>query len=330
MAEDLLSQNEIDALFSELTRSEDADTEMTQERFRSVRPYDFRHPSKLSKDQLRTLQMIFEGFARLTSSNLSGLLRSQIHVALVSIEQSVFDDYARALPQRTLLNLATAEPLPGTFVFEYDTSTALLIVDRLLGGVGKIPAQERAITDIEEALLQSIATIFLDALSEVWAHIIPMQAKLQRLEYSPRFLQIAPPNEPVLLLLFDLRVHERQTTISMCIPYSVIEPIASDLTMQTLFKAVQREVTEEESADVARRLQRVTVPLVALMGTTQLPVATVNDLHIGDVLRLDGLAADPLVVTVNNKPTYVARPGLVRHGIAVQILGILHDGDEPR
>lgn len=330
MPEDLLSQNEIDSLFAELTRSGEAETGATQERFRSVRPYDFRHPSKLSKDQLRTLQMIYEGFARLTSSNLSGLLRSQVHVALVSIEQSVFDDYVRALPQRTLLNLATAEPLPGTFVFEYDTGTAMLIVDRLLGGVGKVPAQERAVTDIEEVLLQSIASVFLDALSEVWAHIAPLEAKLQRLEYSPRFLQIAPQNEPVLLLLFDLRIHERQTTISMCIPYSVIEPIASELTVQTLFQSAQREVSETESAEVQMRLQRVTVPLAALLGTTQLPVATVNDVQVGDVIRLDGLASDPLVLTVNKKPTYVARPGLVRQGIAAQILGILHDGEEPR
>lgn len=328
MPEDLLSQNEIDALFSELTRSPDEAAEVTQERFRSVRPYDFRHPSKLSKDQLRTLQMIFEGFARQASSSLSGLLRSQVHVALVSIEQSVYDDYVRALPQRTLLNLATADPLPGTFVFEYDIGTALVIVDRLLGGVGKAAGQDRAITDIEEALLQSIATVLLEAMTEAWAHLVPLEAKLQRLEYSPRFLQIAPQNEPVLLLLFDLRVHERQTTVSMCIPYSVIEPISSDLTVQTLFNAVQREVTPEESAEVRMRLQRVTVPLAAVLGTTELPVATVNDLQAGDVIRLDGLATDPLVLTVNKKSTYVARPGLVRHGIAVQIVGVLHDGEE--
>lgn len=328
MPEDLLSQNEIDALFSELTRSTDEAAEVTQERFRSVRPYDFRHPSKLSKDQLRTLQMIFEGFARQASSSLSGLLRSQVHVALVSIEQSVYDDYVRALPQRTLLNLATADPLPGTFVFEYDIGTALVIVDRLLGGVGKAAGQDRAITDIEEALLQSIATVLLEAMTEAWAHLVPLEAKLQRLEYSPRFLQIAPQNEPVLLLLFDLRVHERQTTVSMCIPYSVIEPISSDLTVQTLFNAVQREVTPEESAEVRMRLQRVTVPLAAVLGTTELPVATVNDFQAGDVIRLDGLATDPLVLTVNKKPTYVARPGLVRQGIAVQIVGVLHDGEE--
>lgn len=327
MPDDLLSQTEIDALFSELTHASGDAAEAGQERFRSVRPYDFRHPSKLSKDQLRTLQMLFEGFARLVSSSLSGVLRSQVHAALVSIEQSVFDDYARALPQKTLLNLATAEPLPGTFVFEYDMGSAFLIVDRLLGGLGKVPQQDRTVTEIEEMLLQSTAGVFLDALAQAWEQIVPLEARLQRLEYSPRFLQIAPQNEPVVLLLFDLRIQDRQTTLSMCMPFTVIEPIAPQLNVQALFTAAQATQSVEESADAHLRLQRVKIPLAAVMGETVLPLGTISELQVGDVLRLDGLATDPLVVTVNKKPTYVARPGLVRQHLAVQVLGVLHDGD---
>jgi flagellar motor switch protein FliM len=328
MPDDLLSQNEIDALFNELARSSDLPVEAKQERFRSVRPYDFRHPSKLSKDQLRTMQMIFEGYARLVSTSLSGLLRSQVHVALVSIEQTVFDDYVRALAQRTLLNLASAEPLPNTFVIEYDLDTAFLMVDRLLGGLGKmLQAQDRTVTDIEETLLQSVSTVFLDAMSEAWAHIAPIEARLQRLEYSPRYLQIAPLNEPVVLLLFDMRLHERQTTMSLCIPYSVIEPVASELNMQMLFTTA-RDESAEAGNDGQLRLQRVTIPLAAILGATELPVAVVNDLRVGDVVRLDGLATDPLIVSVNKKPTYVARPGVVRHNVAVQVVGVLQEGEE--
>lgn len=327
MPDNQLSQSEIDALFAEMTRSEETPEEATPERFRSVRPYDFRHPSKLSKEQLRTLQMIFEGFARQASATLSGVLRSQIHMALVSVEQAVFDDYARALPAKTVLNLVVAEPLPGTFVFEFDLGTAYVMLDRLLGGVGKAPQQEREVTDIEATLLQSVSAIFLDSFMQAWEHIRPLQAKLQRLEYSPRFLQIAPLNEPVVLLLFDLRIGERQSTVSMCIPYSVIEPVAADLNMQALFVVAANETALQESADAPQRLQRVTIPVVTLLGTTVLPLSAVSDLRVDDVLRLDGLASDPLIVLVNKKPTYVARPGLMRHNMAVQILGILHEDE---
>ena len=332
MPDDLLSQNQIDALFAELAAGGDdipSPEGGALERFHSVRPYDFRHPSKLSKEQLRTLQMIFEGFARLLGTTLSGVLRSQVHVALVSVEQDVFGDYAHTLPETTLLNLATADPLPGTFVFEYDLGTAFVMLDRYLGGIGKAPQSMREVTEIEEVLLQSISTIFLDAFSQSWRHIFPIEARLQRLEYSSRFLQIAPPNEVVALLLFDLRVQDHQTTLSLCLPYSVIEPIAAGLNVQTLFATAPAEGAAEENADTRQRLQRVTVPLVALLGATALPLSAVGDLHIDDVIRLEGLASDPLGLSINGKPTYVVRPGLAHGHIAVQILGVLHEGDDP-
>lgn len=330
MPEDQLSQNQIDALFAELTgaTAADVDADGPVERFRSVRPYDFRHPSKLSKEQLRTLQMIFESFARSISTNLSGVLRSQVHLALVSIEQAVFDDYARTLPATTILNLATAAPLPGTFVFEYDLATAFIMLDRFLGGVGTALPEEREVTEIEEVLLQSIAGVFLTAFSEAWATVTPIDAALQRIEYSGRFLQIAPPTEVVVLLLFDLRVQERQTTISLCLPYTVIEPIAAELNVQSLFSVPPSDDAAEVNADAQLRLQRVSVPLVALLGSTDLPLAEVNSLQVGDIVRLDGQATDPLTLAVNGKPTYLARPGLARRNIAVQILGVLQNYGE--
>lgn len=321
MADNVLTQNEIDSLLAQaIGTGESAD----QERFRSIRPYDFRHPSKLSKEQLRTLQMIFEGFARQVSTTLSSVLRVQVHMALVSVQQAAFDEYWRGLPTTTLLNLATAEPLPGTFVIEYDLTTAFVMLERMLGGEGQqANLGDRQVTDIEEVLLQTISSVFLQCFSDVWAHMMPLQAKLTRLEYSPRFLQIAPMNETVILLLFDLRIPKRQTTLSLCLPYSVIEPIAQELNVQTLFTVVQHDVTAEDMAEARGRLQRVAVPVVAQLGSTILPLADVNDLRIGDVIRLDGEASDPLIVTVNKRPTFLARPGLGRQSIGVQILGVV-------
>lgn len=329
MPGDVLSQSDIDTLFSDMAGTSEGGADETRERHRSVRPYDFRRPSKLSKDQMRTLHMIFEGFARKVVANLSEVLRSVVRTTLVSIEQSVFDDYVRGLPQRTLLNVASADPLTGTIVFEYDFGTAMLIVDRLLGGIGTgtVPNQERTVTDIEEVILQSAAGVFLRSLSEAWAHILPMQAKLQRLEYTPRFLQVAPKSEPVLILRFDLLLLEHQTSLSMCIPCSLFEPVAQQLNAQTLVSPASQQADATDSADSHPRMQRMAIPVVALLGGTSLSLGTVNDLQEGDVIRLDGLATDPLLLTVNRKPTFVVRPGVMRQRVAVQVLGTVRDGD---
>jgi flagellar motor switch protein FliM len=328
MIENALTQNEIDSLLAQAMGANEEEAPR-QERFLSIRSYDFRHPSKFSKEQLRTLQMIFGNFARTASTSLSGLLRSQVSMTLVSIQQAVFDEYARGLPATTMLNLASAEPLPGTFVYEMDMGTAFQMLDLFLGGTGDAEQPVHEVTDVEEMLLRSVSEVLITAFTSAWDHITPVQAKLQRIEYSMRFLQIAPANEPVLLLLFDLRIQSRQTTLSMCIPYSVLEPVAPELTVQTLFAAPQQDSTKTENSEAHAALERVSVPIVALLGSTVLPLGDVNDLQVGDVIRLDGTATDPIVVAVNQKPTFVARPGAGRHGIAIQILGVLPDEVAP-
>jgi flagellar motor switch protein FliM len=328
LADDSLSRTQFDGLLASGERSTEGETP-AKERARSIRAYDFRHPSKLSKEQLRTMQMVFESFARNVGTGISATLRAQVNLAVISVQQSVFDEYARGLRATTLLHLLSVDPLPGTIVFEYDLGTAFVMLDRLLGGVGKAPTQEREVTDIESMLLQTISGIFVDGLSAAWQHIVPMEAKLLRLEYSPRYLQIAPLNEPVALVLFDLRVGERQTTMSMCIPYSVLEPISADLNLQSLFVTAMKE-SDPAHVSAPPRLRQVTIPVVATLGSTSLSLGEVNDLQEDDVIRLDGLASEPIVVTINKRPTFVARPGLAHRGLAVQILGVLPDEDAER
>jgi flagellar motor switch protein FliM len=328
MPDDILTQNVIDSLLAQ-AMGEGNEQGATQERFRSIRPYDFRHPSKLSKEQVRALQLIFESFARLATASLSTLLRAQAHMALVSIQQAVFDEYLHGLPASSVLHLATAPPLPGSFVFEYDLATAFLMIERLLGGQGKIIQQGREATDLEAALLQTIGTVFMTAFSEAWAHIVPIEATLMRLEYSPRFLQIASDTEPVVLLLFDLRVLDRQTTVSLCLPYTVIEGVAADLNLQTVFTVAQKAANNTGQAmEAPLRLQTVSVPVVTILGSTTLTLGDVVSLQVGDVIRLDGSMTDPLIVTVTGKPTFYARAGTRRKHIAVQILDVFHDEDD--
>lgn len=325
MIDNALTQNEIDSLLAHAMGQSGPET-VQAEKFLSVRPYDFRRPSKFSKDQLRTLQLIFGNFARLSSTLLSGALHTQAHVALVSIQQAVFDEYARGLPPLTVLNLVTADPLPGTFMFEIDLNTAYMMLDLLVGGVGLAEQPDHEMSDLEEMLMRSVTGTLLTAFTDCWAHIKKVETKLQRIEYSLRFVQIAPATEPVLLLLFDLRILNRQTTISMCIPYNVLEPMAPELNMQLLFSAPHRDGQQtQEQSETVYGLQRVQVPVVAMLGSTVLPLSKVNDLQIGDVIRLDGPANDPILVSVDRKPKFVARPGQGQHGIGVQILGVLPD-----
>ena len=85
MAE-ILSQAEIDALLNAMSSGElDAD-QMQPKDEKKVRNYDFSRPTKFSKEHLRTLEIIFEHYARLVSTNLPVYLRKNVQVSVVGSE----------------------------------------------------------------------------------------------------------------------------------------------------------------------------------------------------------------------------------------------------
>ena len=77
---DILSQNEIDALLKQLSEG-DLDVDQIQgEDEKQVKNYDFSRPTKFSKEHLRTLEIIFEHYSRLISTNLPVYLRKNVQV----------------------------------------------------------------------------------------------------------------------------------------------------------------------------------------------------------------------------------------------------------
>ena len=72
---DVLSQNEIDSLLAALSSGELDVDEIKDTKEKHVKDYDFARPSKFSKEHLRTLEIIFEHYGRLLSTNFPVYLR---------------------------------------------------------------------------------------------------------------------------------------------------------------------------------------------------------------------------------------------------------------
>lgn len=324
---DGLSQSEIDALLNELGAPTKQKSN-TGTDYSSVRNYDFRHPSKLSKDQMRTLQMIYEAFARRATSGLSAQLRSVTSVTLVSIEQSVFDDYTRGLPATTVMNIVSAAPLPGAQILEFSIDLAFMFLDRLLGGKGRPYHREGAITEIEEELLHQVTLHLLTQLVAAWQDLLPITPSVDSVEYSPRFIQIMARNEVVILLVFDVRIFDMQATMSMCVPYAMLEPIVPNLTTQMLFAGSGSGKGNADQAGMGMRLAPVRIPLSVELGTTSLLLEDVVQLQVGDVIRLDSRVGIPLSVIINGHAKFTAQPGAVGRHLGVRVEAVHRPTEE--
>lgn len=326
----ILSQKEIDALLSALPVEDvapGASTDVTRIG-KPVKTYDFRHPEKFSRDQQRTLELLHDQFARRLQTALSAYLRTVVQISMLGLEQGVYDEYVRQVPNPAVLYPISMDPLPGRAVLELHPSIVFIIVDRLLGGLGKGLMKARELTDVEATLLETVVWEVLSSLKESWVSIASLQPRLGEIAFTPQFLQIALSTETVITISFEIRILDSAGTMRLCIPDSVFEPVMGQLSAQAYFASSRKAMVPEDRQRLRRQLERVRVPLVGQLGETDVTIQELIKLRPGDVIPLARKSSDELEVLVSGKPKFYARPGMVGRHVALKVTSVVPQEDD--
>jgi len=250
---EILSQDEIDALLTAISTGEVDTTDYTATKEqRKVKIYDFRRPDKFSKDQIRTLQMMHETFARLTTTALSAQLRALVSVHVASVDQLTYEEFIRSIPNPTTLAVINMDPLKGSAVLEIDPSITFTIIDKLFGGRGEQTKISRELTDIEQSVMEGIIVRILGNLREAWSNVIDLRPRLGNIETNPQFAQIVPPNDMVVLITLETKIGEVEGMTNLCIPYITIEPVISKLSAQYWYSSIRKGATDENMVLIAQ------------------------------------------------------------------------------
>ena len=318
---EILSQDEIDALLTAISAGEVDTTDYSAAREqRKVKIYDFRRPDKFSKDQIRTLQMMHETFARLTTTALSAQLRALVSVHVASVDQLTYEEFVRSIPNPTTLAVINMDPLKGSAVLEIDPSITFTIIDKLFGGSGDSARITRELTDIELSVMEGIIVRILGNLREAWSNVIDLRPRLGNIETNPQFAQIVPPNDMVVLITLETKVGDVEGMTNLCIPYITIEPIISKLSAQYWYSSIRKGVTDENLATIQARLETVELLVVAEIGEVPITVNEVMELTVGDVIKLPDTKVDSeMVLRLGGRKKYKCRPGLIGNRVAIQI-----------
>ncbi len=327
---DVLSQSEIDQLLSALSTGVVSAEEMkVEEKQKKVKVYDFKRPDKFSKDQIRTLYMLHENFARLLNTYLSTNLRTLVNISVASVEQLAYEEFIRSLSNPSVIGIFNMSPLKGNVIFEINPNIAFSIIDRLFGGEGTVINKIRTLTDIEETIIRKVITKSLDNLQEAWRHVVNTEHRLEVIETNPQFTQIVPPNDMVVIVTLQTQIGQVEGLINICIPYLVLEPIMSKLT--TTFwvaSSIAKQAHPEQVDILEKKIKKTYVPLAVELGTINLSVRELLSLNINDVLKLDTTVGSELKVIVGRKAKFLCHPGTANKKVAVQISGVNIEGDD--
>ncbi len=326
---EVLSQEEIDALLGAINRGEVDAEELKQEQTQKrVRVYDFRRPNKFAKEQIHTLQVIFENYARSLGTYFSAQLRTAVVVDVLSVQQLTYEEFIRSIPNPTILSIFSMPPLEGSALLEINPNLGFAILDRMFGGPGFSIAKMRSLTEIEETVMERVCERMLYYLEEPWAIIAPLEPVLDRIDSNPQFTQIVSPTEMVVIVSLETKLGEILGMINICIPFIVLEPIIDKLNVHYYYSSTSTQSDPSHVKAIQYRLQKAIIPVNVILGRTVITVADLIELNVGDVVPLNRRIDEELEVIIGSSTKYLANPGVYGNHSAVQITKIVGEGDD--
>jgi len=326
---DLLSQEEVDLLLSAVNEGGGGE----QPAATSTRPekpllstYDFRRPERVSKDQLKGLQSLFEAFARELGILLPPFLRTVVRVDLVSIDQLSFDEFILSVARPPSMSIIDVSPLEGRAVIELSPNMVFPIVDRVLGGKGAALSTPRELTEIEDRIVYRIVLMILDTWKRAWEHLVEFKMSVVSQESDPLIVQIVAGSEMIVLVGYEVYIGESVGSMNMCIPLVELNPILEQLSSQAHYqRQLAPEVLERSHRHIESVVRRSKVDVEPILGQCKIMLSDLARLQPGDVIPLDTAAAEPIPVRIGGVTRFLAKPGRRGEQSSVQLSSVVRD-----
>lgn len=322
---DVLSQNEIDSLLQALSSGElDAD-EISNSDDRLAKNYDFRRPAKFSKEHLRTLEIIFEHYGRLISTNLPVYLRKNVQVSVVNSEACTFSEFSTALANPVLLAVVNFEPLNGNIMLEIAANLGFAMIDRMLGGPGNPLEKSRDFSEIERSIIDKIISVCVQLLREPWRNVVDINPLLERIETNPQFAQIIAPSEMIAIVTINVKIGDVEGLMNVCLPYFTLESVMDKLNTKYWFSSMKENNEENYEDHIETIVRRVHMPIRAVLGTSTITVNDFVNLQLGDIIRLNSKVDNEMNIYVGNLRKFKALPGSSKDAYAVRVTTVIRE-----
>lgn len=282
----VLSQDEIDSLLQGVDEGEvetETDQPLADDEFQA---YDLTSQERIIRGRMPTLEIINQRFARVFRTSLSTLLHKVIDVTPLVSDMMKFGEFLKTIPVPASIHLFKMDPLRGMALVIVESKLVFSLIDMFFGGGGRdsVKVEGRDFTAIEERIIRKVVEAALACMEDAWSPIEDIRFSFVRSEMNPQFVTIVPPSDVVILSTFTLEMDEFSGSITVCIPYSLVEPLRNKL--YTGFQSERLEVDVAWLRRLVSRLLATDVGLSATLGDAEITGRQLLELKVGDIVPL--------------------------------------------
>lgn len=333
MAE-VLSQSQIDALLNSMKGSGGEEKQEPLEKKTNYRKYDFYSPKKFTKDRLKMVRGIYENYARIVSSQMNGILRASSEIEVLTVEEQRYYEFSNALSDNDImmmLDLRLPDQSKNPPILMHINQILMVnMIDRTLGGIGddkEIDASYKY-TDIELALYRKLMSYILGATKDAWSNYIKLELGEERLEENPGLFQEISMDEPVAIVMLNVKLQAIEGQISVCIPGNLLTRIFSIIDRRKNIEGAYEPTGEEERDAIFSRIKDSALTVRAELGDAQLSLKDVCSLKVGDVLDLNKPKGSDISLYIDQEPWFEGKMGVHNKNVAVKIHKRIHEKDD--
>jgi flagellar motor switch protein FliM len=299
--ERILNQEEIDALFRR-AQSQKASSKPAHQR--TITRCNFSQPG-MSKESVRSLSALHEGFARNVTTSVAAFLRVPFDLNLVSVEQISYIEFLQRIPELTYLASLGLNPLDLVSFMQLDLAIAFPIVDLLLGGKGSALSEKRDLTEIEEQILETVLKILTRELQRAW-EAMQLEFVLERRQQQTQVLHLMPPTDRLLSVTFEIRMQESRGNLNIAIPAVVASMLLRKLSEQ--WTTQKRSGASESAARLREILAECPFELELTLPERAVSARELLNMRAGSILPLPIPLEDPGIVDLGGRQMFSAEP----------------------
>jgi len=321
-----LSQDQIDELLKSMASGEEQSETASSSKDKKIKEYNFQNPKIFNKEQTRTLHIIHDNYARHLTSFLSGMLRTNCHLSVKSVEELRYYEYNNALPESILMGVLDMPPLEGNVLIEFARPLVYLMIDRLLGGTGDMPEDDQPdeFSDIELNIMSRFYRQIIVFFKEAWASVAEVSPSVNRIETNSRLTQIMPLDETVVVIGLDVTIKETQGQLSICLPGINLDELLGHESTRFMFVKKRGSQNEaEEKQIVLDNVKRSEIEVRGILGNARLSLADIMHLQVGDVISLDKHIGSSVQVCIGNKPYFTGDLGTRKSRMAIRVKNVV-------